>query len=685
MALVYNEGFNINSDQPIDLRLIVDRVDGPTASLVSLTPQYNFRNMIVWVREEKAFYYLVDSPDDPLNPGVISSDWQLWSAGGGTFSCTKSGYISGEAFDYNNQVSTASVVFNTPYTSASYSVAITGWSTSLEDPEQYIYTIYDIQPTGFLIQILSETPIGATAMWITNCWEGSNDIGGGGGGPAASVEIDLEEIAFGTGTGITSSSLFTYDPELQNLKSGYHKFLSDPRNSVIIGGTGSEIKYDINNVIVGGHVNCIYNSTSNVIIGGIGNCSNYVAYGSIISSKDSNIYQSSNFSSIINSRKGCIASYGQNLNYNTIIGSTGSFVIASRSSSVINSRNSRIDEALYSSILDSNNSCICQSLRSQILSGNFNRIYNSEDVFLIGSRAICVKGCNELITDINGFSNCFYGSLGNNTNAISLGSNLIMMTSSGRAASIVSCSSDFCSADNSLIASSCKSTLTSTYRSSIISSRCVEISSNRDSSIISSIGSKIIGNCQNTIISSTGSCIVSYTGFFGTTNLSNSVIIGGSGHRICGAKNSAIIGGVNRTLCRPAVNAPGVNEGFDNAVALPSIMGCASLALGIATSSTDGIILDDNYFTLIAYPPEPSGTMNVCLPQVGSYIIGRIYVIKKNGSGTQSTVNVCPYGSNCIDGYAGYVELVNPWDYYMLQADGVDNWIKLGGAVGLNL
>ena len=33
----------------------------------------------------------------------------------------------------------------------------------------------------------------------------------------------------------------------------------------------------------------------------------------------------------------------------------------------------------------------------------------------------------------------------------------------------------------------------------------------------------------------------------------------------------------------------------------------------------------------------------------------------------------------------GSIELVNTWDYLMLQSDGISLWVKFGGAVGLNL
>lgn len=175
MALVINEGFNVNAPFVIDGRLIVDRADGSTSSLVSLTPQYNYQNMIVWVRDEKAFYYLIDTPDDPGNPGATISDWFLFSGGvGGATGCAKSGYIPGTSFTGNP--ATASVVFGTPYESASYSVVVTGEAYNADD---YVYSVIDKTSTGFIIRIDQGGPIGATAMWITNCWDGSGLSSGG--------------------------------------------------------------------------------------------------------------------------------------------------------------------------------------------------------------------------------------------------------------------------------------------------------------------------------------------------------------------------------------------------------------------------------------------------------------------------------------------------------------------------
>ena len=177
MSFIINTNFSVNSPYPIDIRLIVDRVDGVTASLVSLDTGYNYTNMYVWVREEKAFYYLIDTPDDPLAPGATISDWFLFSGGGGATGCAKSGYVPGTSFTGNP--ATASVVFGTPYQSASYSVVVTGEAF---DSIDYAYSVIDKTSSGFIIRVDTSGPITATAMWITNCWDGSGLSSGGAAG-----------------------------------------------------------------------------------------------------------------------------------------------------------------------------------------------------------------------------------------------------------------------------------------------------------------------------------------------------------------------------------------------------------------------------------------------------------------------------------------------------------------------
>jgi hypothetical protein len=208
-------------------------------------------------------------------------------------------------------------------------------------------------------------------------------------------------------------------------------------------------------------------------------------------------------------------------------------------------------------------------------------------------------------------------------------------------------------------------------------------------SILYSSCSSIIGNCFNSIISSSGSCILSAPGQgLPFQNPCHSLIIGGVDHEICGPKNSIILGGTDLKLRKSQQGGlNGFCDGFDNVVMVPSFIGRGSFALNVKTASSN-ISLDYEDFTLIAYPSINGMTVSLppCEPgQVTDNMRGRIYVIKKDGSSTQSIVYISPNGLDTIDGYSDSIELINPWDYNILQSDGVNLWIKLGGAVGLNL
>ena len=256
-----NQPLYIQAPLPIDGRLVVDTVDGIGDSLVSLILTNNYPNMYVWVRSEKSFYYLIDSPTEG---GATVSDWTQASGGVGATGCAKSGYVPGASFT-GSPTATASVFFSSPYQSASYSVAVTGDQIVPE----YIYSVTDKTTTGFTIVIDTPVPIGATAMWITNCWDGSglfNGVGGGG----ASIAIDLTEVAFGTGTSITSSNVFTFDNTTNNLIVSKNASMLNNGQSAIITGQQNSIENSDASIITGSF-NEIYDSYKSAIIGGGGN------------------------------------------------------------------------------------------------------------------------------------------------------------------------------------------------------------------------------------------------------------------------------------------------------------------------------------------------------------------------------------------------------------------------------
>jgi len=198
--------------------------------------------------------------------------------------------------------------------------------------------------------------------------------------------------------------------------------------------------------------------------------------------------------------------------------------------------------------------------------------------------------------------------------------------------------------------------------SSIINSRMSLIYGGNNSTIISSCGSKICGS-NYSIILNKGNNIC---------NSCNSIILGSNGSLICSATNSAIIGGKGLTL-----------SNVNNQVITPSLCVSGSLALEVITASSN-ITLATSNFTLLAYAPSNLAGMTVSLP-AASLARHRLYVIKKMDASTQSFIFIKPNTGDNIEGITTYITLENPYDYNMLQSDGVSTWIKLGGAVGINL
>jgi hypothetical protein len=86
MPIIINDNFEVNAPRSIDSRLVLDNLTAAT----TLDVNYNYPNMIVWIKDEKSFYYLKDGES-----GNNVSHWQLVEMGG-TSGAGSSG-TSGEA------------------------------------------------------------------------------------------------------------------------------------------------------------------------------------------------------------------------------------------------------------------------------------------------------------------------------------------------------------------------------------------------------------------------------------------------------------------------------------------------------------------------------------------------------------------------------------------------------------
>lgn len=758
MAIIINEGFDVNAPSTIDRRLIVDRADGTTSSLVSLTPQYNYPNMYVWVKDEKVFYYLNDIVDDNGSPGATLSDWA--QASGGVSGCAKSGYVSGDYFS-GPVVASASVVFDTPYSSASYSVVVTSHAF---DEFDYVYSVIDKTANGFTIRTDIPGPLGATAMWITNCFDGSGLSSGGGGsagtqGPTGSLSEGITgSTPFYINDDWTVQSTFLYNDGNQiSINGGGLGSVGTPSSyttstaEFTVWGT-SVFEDDSDAFTRLTHRNWAsgptaaaeisvqsYNHNSDSLVGysfgSLNSC--FTAFPGYGRPGDSFIYSSQAARSLNIIQQNNTNESGWNNNFQNgdikffangdaqsgggaatptfrLFGSNdslpaGGILSGSRElrygdESTLNLQiNSSTDQGYYVITKAASTMTSKWTLTWPVQGpGSYSTIENtvlmfntSSNTFIWGTAGAfgVVKGLGSEssidseeiafgtgagITSSNTFT--FDSS---NVNLIS--STGSQITGTSKFSSIISgCSNTIHSSLGSTILGGCQNFIfENSDSSSVISSNCSgHTSSSTRSVIISSLNSCNSGGDNSTIIS--GICnkisnIVYGSGnsllMFGACNsiIGSSLqsgILGGCKNIMTASNNSIILGGNNLQI-----------NGINNMVYVPSIRGFGSVQFNLATSSTN-YTLDADNFTLLAYPSN-SG-MTVSLPTAISSP-HRLYVIKKDGSSTQSIVYIGPSASDTIEGYAGSIELINPWDYNMLQSDGVSMWIKLGGAVGINL
>jgi len=95
-----------------------------------------------------------------------------------------------------------------------------------------------------------------------------NNLTGGGFG---SQPIDYQEIAWGTGTGITSSDIFKFYCESANLLAATSSCISSSLYSGIIEGRSQSLTASADSLILAGVCNTILAGTRSSILGGCGN------------------------------------------------------------------------------------------------------------------------------------------------------------------------------------------------------------------------------------------------------------------------------------------------------------------------------------------------------------------------------------------------------------------------------
>ena len=244
----------------------------------------------------------------------------------------------------------------------------------------------------------------------------SSSISGG------SISINTDEVAFGTGTSLTSSVNFKFDTTCNNLiASSKGGEIINSENSVILGGEcfyftspygyygksgGNQIIGGRNNLVTGGifcqafgfkfsYPNRVYNSLSGAILAGHTNTIGTSSFSSIIGGRVNTLTDTSNFSSIIG---GGTNTLNHNSCYSSIIGGLGNTIDGeSKQSSIIGGGSNTISiTSLNSSIIGGSSNTINCGLGSSIIGGELNTL-----TFSIYRSAIIGGCCNTIGTQSN--------------------------------------------------------------------------------------------------------------------------------------------------------------------------------------------------------------------------------------------------------------------------------------------
>jgi len=416
------------------------------------------------------------------------------------------------------------------------------------------------------------------------------------------IKVGVNEIAYGTGVGITSSNNFTFDKSKNNLLVGLSQSITGSSQSVIIGGFSNILNGNYS-IISGGRFNNISQpggsggyvflggGQCNVITGGYGSSMLSGFCNSMIDSDNSSIvggdFNTINGveSSIVGGKCGFINSVKS-----SIVGGYLNCVSASRSSIIIGGehntvaggscgyqsyRNS-ISGGLYNSIVGDyifdniisggiNNIIMTQSYSSIINGGDFNTIKSTQKSSILGGFQNQINtSCQSAI--IGGYQN----QIGTSSNSSIIGGKNNNINISNYSSIVGGFGNLSSQTYYSFIGGALNSCVFGYSKSSILSGNQNQINGSVYSSIIGgqsnkntlSGGSIILGSLYNKIYTSSYSSTIGgkynsmtqsvssiISGGYNSINISYaSSILGGTGSSINNSYNSSIIGGYQNQI-----------------------------------------------------------------------------------------------------------------------------------------
>jgi hypothetical protein len=245
-----------------------------------------------------------------------------------------------------------------------------------------------------------------------------NTIVGGGG--TASVSINENEVAFGTGDGITSSENFKFDSTNKSLSVGSLNSLCNSIGSNII-SSNSKIINSKGSTILGGNSVCnnyepgvcFYGTYGSCVVGGRNNLITSGDSFSLNFSGSTYIYNSPNQSIISNG--GAIIGGGDNSNLyscnSSIIGGCCNTNNLSNNSSILGGRCNTNNLSNNSNILGGVDNSNIKSCNSSIIGGYYNKIScNNSYSAIIGGASNKISCNNSYSAIIGGANNCLFSS-----------------------------------------------------------------------------------------------------------------------------------------------------------------------------------------------------------------------------------------------------------------------------------
>ena len=407
------------------------------------------------------------------------------------------------------------------------SVILGGIGLSLSNEDSVVHV------SKLKIATASNVSASRLLVWDTDNyvkWRDASSISGGGSGSA----IDLTEVAFGTGVGITSSNRFTFTIANTNLIVASASTITG-LESAIIAGRCNTITSNTRSVILSSCGSGITSSTESAIISSVGSCISCFTRSTIIAGCNNCMSGCSGISNVM---------FGTCNNIYSSCGASVSFA-----SSILGGRNNTLSFSSNSSIIGASGSCITNSKSSSAIVAGINNIINSDTTSVImASCNSCICGppssvCeSSIISSVSSISNFRRSTIVAGTNNCMIGESGLSSVMFGECNRILSGPATATSCDSSILGG-CRNVLSCSMASTIVGGASSSIANGSCySSIIGGRGNVIKDFSRwSTISGGISNCIYGRSNTLATSD--DSVILGGALNRILCSEDNAIIGG----------------------------------------------------------------------------------------------------------------------------------------------